>query len=215
MNRKTDNYTMIEILVVLLMVGILAAIGIGALNSVKSGGGVSGTVRMLSSQLALGRSYAVSRNYFVAILLPDATITDEGIYNDKTAGFGSAVDSGRLFRQSRLCYVTVDEGRYKFSRWVGDSSWVKWSKGVLVCASNNYNQVIDIDHVSGKTSAAVIFANSGALTHSSISRIQVFRAQYDVAKNKLIYTTKERKDTGWEISINPFTGRTSYDKKHK
>jgi prepilin-type N-terminal cleavage/methylation domain-containing protein len=214
MSRKTDNYTMIEILVVLMLVGILAALGIGALNSVKSGGGVSGTVRMLSSQLSLGRSYAVSRNYFVAVLLPDDQVTDEGINNDKTTGF-NGTDGNRLFRQSRLCYVNVEDGKYKFSSWIGDSSWVKWSEGVLVCASSNYNQVVDIDHVSGKNSAAVVFANSGALTHSNIPRIQVFRARYDFAKNKLIYTTKERKDTGWEISINPFTGRTSYDKKHE
>lgn len=212
MTKKIDNYTMIEILVVLMMVGILAAIGIGALNGLKSSGGISGTVRTLSSQISLGRSYAVSRNRYVAVLLPDALITADGISNDKTSGFLST----EVFRQSRLCFVTYQEnGSYTFDSWIGDVGWVKWPVGVIVCANSNFSQVINIDGDGAKTSSAIIFANSGALTHSNIVKVQLFRAKFDAEKNKLMYSSKERKDTGWELSINPFTGRTSYEKRHK
>ena len=211
MKKKIDNYTMIEILVVLMMVSILAAIGIGALNGLKAGGGLSNTVRTLSSQISLGRSYAVSKNRYVAVLLPDAKVTADGIYNDITSGFLGT----EVFRQSRLCYVIYKDGKYKSNRWVEDSSWVKWPVGVLVCASSNFSQVINVGGDGAKTSTAIIFSNSGALTHSNIVKIQLFRAKFDAKKNELIYSSKERKDTGWEISINPFTGRTSYEKRHK
>ena len=208
MNKKIDNYTIIEILVVLMMVGILAAIGIGALNGLKAGGGVSSTVRTLNSQISLGRSYAVSKNRYVAVLLPDAKVIADGIYNDKTNGFLAT----EVFRQSRLCFVVYKDGKYKFNRWVDDASWVKWPVGVIVCANANFNQVINIE--GGKTSAAIIFANTGALTHSNIVKIQLFRAKFNAQKNRLIYSSKERKNTGWELSVNPFTGRTSCEKRH-
>jgi prepilin-type N-terminal cleavage/methylation domain-containing protein len=213
MNRTKNYYTMIEILVVLMIIGILLVLGIGALNSLSGSGGLSGTVRALSSQLSLGRSQAVTKNQFVAVLLPDTTVPSDGILNDKTNGFTSPEDSVRLFSQSRLCKVTVDEdGKFWFDNWVEDSGWVKWSKGIIVCASENFSQVLNVDRVIGKNSTAIIFANSGTLTHGNIAKIQVFRAKYDRAKGKLIYSTKERKDSGWAVTINPFTGRTAYDK---
>lgn len=215
MKKKIDNYTMIEILVVMMIIGILMGIGVGALNNMKGASGISGTVRNLGAQLSLGRSQAVGHNRFVAVLLPDAQVTADGITNNTTSGFVSAADRAKLFTQSRLCYVVVDGNVFKFDRWVDDSSWVKWSNGIMVYASENFSQVIKIDNIPGKNSTAVVFAHTGALTHSNIVKIQVFRAIYDSKKAKLIYSTKERKDSGWEVRVNPFTGGTSYAKKHK
>ncbi len=214
MNGKVDNYTLIEILMVLMLIAILSALGIGALNSLNSSGGISGTVRTLSAQISLGRSNAVSKNRFVAVLLPEAQISATGINNDTTNNFVSDLDRAKIFKQSRLCFVVADNDRFKFVKWVDNSRWIKWSKGILVYASDNFSQVTNVDNVTNKTSTAIVFANTGALTHSNIAHVQVFRARYNPKTYKLIYSTKERADSGWEISINPFTGRVSYEKKH-
>ena len=206
---------MIEILMALLLVAVLAAIGIGSLNKIGSSGGISSTVRALSSQISLGRSNAVAKNRFVAVLLPEAKISATGILNETTNEFISTIDRAKIFKQSRLCFVVAENDKFKFVKWVDNSRWVKWSNGVLVYASDNFNEVINIDNTIGKTSTAIVFANTGALTHGNIAHIQLFRARYNATTYKLIYSTTEKANNGWEISINPFTGRASYEKKHK
>ena len=213
-SKKFYRYTLIELMMVLVIVGILLGVGIGALNFTVRSGGMSGTLQNLSSQLSMARSKAVAMNRFVAVLLPDAKLPAAGITNDETSGFDTAEDRARLFTQSRICYVKLDNGKFKFVRWIENNPWVKWRKGVLVCASDNYDQVLDVNSENGKNSTAIVFTNSGTLTHDGITKIQLFRAIYHPDTSRLEYTTKAKIGHGWLVTVNPFTGRVNYGKLH-
>jgi prepilin-type N-terminal cleavage/methylation domain-containing protein len=213
MKKYKNNFTLIELLLVLAVMGILMGVGVSGLSKLRTGAGVTGTVRNLSSQLSLARSYAVSQNRFVALLLPDKNIA--GVPSSKTSGFTSSdEDKLKLFHKSRLCFVSYfSAGIYKFDSWIDDNSWIKWDAGIAVFAETNTVQVININGVSGKKSTAIVFANSGALISDDEPKLKVFRANYNFDKNSFIYSAKgEDEDSGWELTINPFTGRTSYEK---
>lgn len=216
MKRYRNNFTLIELLVVLLIMGILMAVGASGLRSLTGSAGVTGTVRNLSSQLSLARSYAASRNRFIAVLLPDSNITGK-ITTSKTNNFTSNdTDKAKLFQQSRLCFVTyAAAGQYKFDSWVDDSRWTKWDPGIAVFIDQHAVQVTDVNGTGSKNSTAIVFANSGALISDDFPEIQVLRAnfKYKSSGSQLIYSVKgEGVDESWKLTINPFTGGTSYEK---
>jgi prepilin-type N-terminal cleavage/methylation domain-containing protein len=213
MKRYRNNFTLIELLLVIGIMGILLAVGASGLRNLTGGAGVTGTVRNLSSQLSLARSYAASRNRFVAVLLPDANIS--GVPSSKTAGFTSSdTDKAKLFHKSRLCFVSyVSSGVYLFDSWIDDNSWVKWDAGIAVFAHTNNVEVTDVDGTSGKDSTAIVFANSGALISDDEPELRVLRANYNFEKNMFLYSVEgEDVDSSWKLNINPFTGRTSFEK---
>ncbi len=227
MKRYRNNFTLIELLLVIGIMGILLAVGASGLRNLTGGAGVTGTVRNLSSQLSLARSYAASRNRFVAVLLPDATI-GAIIPNNTTAEFNTDADKDKPFHKSRLCFVssTTTLGEYNFDSWIDDNSWIKWDAGIAVFvkdggardASNNkiFAQVIDINGTTApnsQKSTAIIFANSGALISDDEPELQVLRATYKPDDGIFAYSVEgEGVDHSWKVTINPFTGRTSFEK---
>lgn len=206
MKRFRNNYTLIEILVVLGIMAILTAIGTAGIRGLTGSAGVTGAVRNLSSQLSMGRSYAVSHNRYVAVLFPDDKITSD---KDKLKDYP--------FRQSRLCYV---DSSYKFQQWIPESTWQHWPKGVAVCIADNEETVtgVDISVSSGvvtKDLSAVIYKPSGTLVNvgsNSDVEILIFPASGKISTTAWKFT-QENRDAGWTTTINPFTGKASYAKK--
>jgi prepilin-type N-terminal cleavage/methylation domain-containing protein len=215
MRKYRNKFTLIELLLVIGIMAILMAVGATGLRNISGGAGITGTVRNLSSQLSLARSYAASRNRFVAVLLPDGPAVGldnkakDG--NDATSGFTSDADKIKLFHQSRLCFVSyTSPGVYKFDSWIDDNSWVKWDAGIAVFAKDKFVQV---KNISGKDSTAIVFANSGALISDEEPDLRVLRARYNPDKNIFMYSVEgEKEDSSWKLTINPFTGRTSFEK---
>ncbi|MDD3704011.1 MAG: prepilin-type N-terminal cleavage/methylation domain-containing protein, partial [Victivallaceae bacterium] len=70
--KKTkQHYTLVEILVVIALMAILMGIGTASFNAATGKRGLRGGVSMVSSQVNLARSVAVSKNSYIALLLPE------------------------------------------------------------------------------------------------------------------------------------------------
>ena len=224
MHRITRNkFTLIEILVVLLIAGILISISVRGLTALTQGEGMNGAVRTISSKLSLARSYAVVKNRYIAMLMPnDNTLTPSPAFtaNYITDNF-TAVDALKnyFYTQMRLCYVNYDTSdpsnkKYVFDDWIDGEDWYKLPEGA--CAYINANPIkvlnITIDGTSNLNAPAVIFRPSGLPAGSDEVTLKVFMATYNPIANALVYQRKSGAGLGWDITINQFSGRVDYVK---
>jgi len=102
-------FTLIELLVVLSIIVVIMGIG---MVTYRQSTGVDAAARMVSRQLYLARQYAVSRRCYVAVLLPDDSVTGA------SANLYSSSHWGRSLR-----VVTVDGSR-QFANNITGSEWV-------------------------------------------------------------------------------------------
>jgi Tfp pilus assembly protein FimT len=65
------QYTVVELLVVLVIAGLLTGLTVSGLRGALARQGAAGAVRTLSTKISLTQSFAVSKNRYVALLLPD------------------------------------------------------------------------------------------------------------------------------------------------
>ena len=217
------NFTIIEILMVLLITGILLAISIRGLTGIIKGQGASGAVRTISSKLSMARSYAVVKNSYVAMLLPnDNNLTPVWPYteeNNSSVIFTTEAFKNYFYTKMRLCYVKYDTSdpsnkKYVFEDWIDGSEWYELPEGT--CAYINANPIkvlnINIGGVSNFNAPAVIFRPSGLLAGNDEVALKVFLATYNPISSALVYQKKSKAGLGWDITINQFSGRVSYAK---
>ncbi|MDD5697120.1 MAG: hypothetical protein PHH77_00755 [Victivallaceae bacterium] len=216
------QYTIIELLVVLVLAGILMGITVGGIKGVLGRQGATGAVRTLANKISLARSLAVSRNRYVALLLPDDDQLNSDLGGSPIANNTANFDDSYLFTQNRLCYVTKNSttGNYEFDYWVKDYEWqqlpaktVAFIRSESTAPEDSFPaKVIDVDDSSEKTSSAIIFKPSGALIDAKDVIVRVYRAAYLPAnsKTKFYWQGKENKNQGWKIGIKGFTGRAKY-----
>lgn len=218
MHRITRNkFTLIEILMVLLIAGILLAVSIRGLTGLTKGQGAAGAVRTISSKLSLARSYAVVKNRYVAMLMPnDNNLIPAFPY---TQNFTTEVLKEYFYTQMRLCYVKYDTSdlsnkKYVFDDWIDGSEW--YGLPDATCAYIEVNPIkvfnITIDGTSNLNAPAVIFRPSGLPAGNSEVTLKVFMATYNPLANALVYQRKSGAGLGWDITINQFSGRVSYAK---
>ena len=220
-------YTMVEILVVLAIVGILAGIALKGIGGLMGRQGASGAVRNIGTKLSLARSYAVMKNSYVALLLPNNNPDPPGTSFAFTTGFSdadpnksNAIKQNFFYKNSRLCIVTPSVstgGVYTFNSWIDGNEWDELPAGACVYISNKPIQVDGltinfngVDLATVAKSSAVVFNPSGILVGGSNVTIAAFMGRY--VDNKLDYGTKSGDKNAWLITVNPFTGRASYAK---
>ena len=166
MHRITRNkFTLIEVLMVLLIAGILLGVSLAGLSRMLGRQGASGAVRSLSAQLALARSYAVVKNSYVALLLPD----DNGTYSSFIANNLSFY----CYTKSRICLVsnfdsTATPSAAKFAGWIDGNEWQNLPSGVCaqfdtVLPSSAPFQVTGIDGNAALNSTAIVFTTNGTV----------------------------------------------------
>jgi len=68
--RGTGAFTLIEMLTVLVIVGIILAIGIPAFTNLMKSGGLGAAARQVSNTLTLARQYAITRRTNVRVVFP-------------------------------------------------------------------------------------------------------------------------------------------------
>ncbi len=224
--RKTifKNFTIVELLVVLAVAGILLGISLGGLNGILTRQGASGAIRSISSKLALCRSYAAVKNSYVALLLPNDNPNPPGAPSVGTYNTGFTSDRLKqfLYTKSRVCLVTPSDtvaGDYIFYSWIDGNEWDDLPSGTCAYTSVHPVKVTGIVINTGGTdyavtSSAVVFKPNGMLDDNVV--IKAFMAMYiptNPAGKELVYETKSGQSNAWEISINPFTGKASYEKK--
>jgi prepilin-type N-terminal cleavage/methylation domain-containing protein len=214
--RKTifRNYTMVEILVVLAIVGIIMSIAIGGIGGLMGRQGASGAVRNISSELSLVRSYAVMKNSYVAFLLPDD--------NPAFSSFDTSELKWYRFSKARICLVNnydATAGTAKFAGWIDGNDWdilPSGTCGYITAGHIRVTGIIDSAWAGTVNSSAVIFKPNGTVATGTDVTISFFMARYvptNDAGKEFVYGTKSGRSNAWAITVNPFTGRASYEKK--
>jgi Tfp pilus assembly protein FimT len=231
-NNLKYNYTVIELLVVIVIVGILLAASMGGLGMMTKRSGSAGAVRTISSKISMARSYAVVRNRHVAILMPNdnktsatepaAIVIPTGNY---TVNFTNADLRAFYYTKSRICFVVYDQvnSRYNFDSWLEGSDWESLPAGTCGYISSQPQQVWNFQITTeGSTYAnlrapAIIFKPTGMIYGGNEVVISVVMGNYLPDKQVIkIPKTAGRggKLIGWDITINPFTGRSDYVKNN-
>ena len=233
------QYTIIELLVVLGIVGLLTGMTVSGIKGALARQGATGAVRTLANKISLAQSFAVSKNRYVALLIPDFDDIQTDLsgnnysYSVVDKDDGTSYWNGKYlscFRKNRLCYVTKDTSGsptvYRFDRWVDGYEWqtlpaktVAFITSESSVDSSDPSQVIDVPDPTDPaatpanvTSTALIFKPSGALVKASSIVIRIFRAAYvpGNATDHFVWQGTENKDKGWKIYISGFTGRSQF-----
>jgi type II secretory pathway pseudopilin PulG len=211
--RKTifKNYTIVELLMVLAIMGILLAASLKGFPMLFGKQGLVGSVRTLSSKVSMARSYAVTQNRYVALLVPD-----------KTANTSGTDVAKYIYNYSRPCIVNYNtaSSTYDFDSWIDGQEWTQLANGVCAyiepASGYSINKVVNIQEIPFSSpnynSSAIIFQNNGSLLTSNNAAIRVIPAvftpsdaNYTLTVDANIITQKR-----WNIMINPFTGKTKY-----
>jgi len=117
MMQQKRNYTLVELLVVIGIIGILFGIALPAFNRLTQGNKVTAAARNLNTAISQARSLAIMQRQYVALLLPTSA---------------SGLPSSYFFKSYRLCYVTYDGSTYKFSKWTDDGVWRFFPAGAII-----------------------------------------------------------------------------------
>ncbi len=219
-------YTMVEILVVVAIIGILLAASLKSFPMLFGKQGLVGSVRTLSSKVSMARSYAVTQNRNVALLIPDLSKDSGGVLY--TSG---APITPYIYNYSRLCYV---DSNNKFEAWIDGEDWSPLANGVCAYIESpvtqaaalklppppipvsNYTiqKVINILPISmpDNTCSAVVFQSNGTLMNAGNVVIRVNSAFYDKDTGSFSFNVKGGtiQQKRWNIKVNSFTGKVQY-----
>jgi Tfp pilus assembly protein FimT len=226
-NKKkliVHHYTIIELVAVLAIMGILTAVTLAGINGVLARQGATGAIRTLATKISLAQSFAVSKNRYVALLMPDddsVTVTNSFTPNYSISNYTTISDNTYYFTKSRMCYVTKatsgGTSTYTWDSWIEGYQWgVLPSKTVAFITDQGIDstavQVLSVPAPTSGSCTALIFKPSGALVNASQVIIRAFRAAYlpDKSTTNFYWQGKETANKGWKIIINGFTGRSSY-----
>lgn len=225
------QYTIIELLVVLVIAGLLTGMTVSGIKGALARQGAAGAVRTLAGKISLAQSFAVSKNRYVALVIPDYNGVNTTLSRDPVSDKTNATafkGYSSCFKKNRLCYVDPPSGgTYKFDRWVDGYEWQTLPPKTVAFVSvddpldpGTAIQVTDVpdptdphDPPQDVKSTALIFKPSGALVNASSVLIRIYRAAYLAggdSEDVFRWQGTENEDKGWKIYINGFTGRSRF-----
>jgi prepilin-type N-terminal cleavage/methylation domain-containing protein len=68
--RRTNGFTLIEMLVVIVIIGVLVGLAIPAVTNLMKSGGVTAALREVSNTLNLARQYAITHRTYTRVVFP-------------------------------------------------------------------------------------------------------------------------------------------------
>lgn len=235
---KYRPYTMVEILLVLGISLLLVGLGTSAISAMTGKRGLNGAAMIVSSQVNLARSVAVSQNRYVALLIPEP-------FSGKTS---SSIPFRPFFcNRMRLCFVKPDSanpGQFVFSAWIDGYDWIQLP--TKTCAHPVFQQdygtlsgsrpTYNVDLISNvpifssgtENCTGIVFAPTGRLANYNDVMIQAYTALPNAdsngkpdmrdlgikfsddiqGTNSTTLTGKKLPYRRWCISVNKLTGRT-------
>jgi prepilin-type N-terminal cleavage/methylation domain-containing protein len=229
---KYRVFTLVELLMVILVIGVLMGIGLPAFNRMMTGQGVNGGARQVGGMIKMTRAYAVGNSKYAAVIFP----TNDSIFT------GVDIPLKYYFTSYRPCEVTYDGSTCKFVRWIPATKWNFVPTGTVIDFYDDTSgdhitvkngkavEEVDFSDIEGVASgandvdvpatAAIVFKPSGNSNFSSSEiKIKVQEGQYSgstvILKN--VNTTPGDTDEREEafnnigIEVNPYTGRISYN----
>ena len=113
------HYTIVELLVVLVIAGLLTGMTVSGIKGALARQGATAAVRTLANKISLAQSFAVSKNRYVALLVPDydqvVIDPDEGydISDKTTKDVNNALDLWNNFSScfTKKPFVLCKQGR--------------------------------------------------------------------------------------------------------
>lgn len=205
-----NQFTLVEVIIVLGIMALLLSITMPAFTSMIKGAGVEGGVRNLSQTLKLARTYAVSNNSYVAVLMPMVNNTP----TQAASGLGDSLYNNAY----RVCTVNkLGPNSYSFKRWVAGEMWEYLPTGTCLLDIDGVVLVGKVDYsdiggnpitteASGFYTAGIVFTSSGKATRGASLKI----GEGAVQGEELIVTNPDAKAYK-SISVGEFTGRVSID----
>ena len=195
---KTRRYTIVEILVVIGLMAILMGIASAGISAITAKRGINGGVSIVSSQINLARSIAVSKTRYVALLIPSPP------YSGNMPALDTKLKPLSCTHM-RLCYVRRSSDvqgaghsdecveDFVFDEWIEDYGWTKLPTKVCVNLidgeddasiespdkpSYHAEDIGKVEIEAGEVNCAgIIFSPSGRLTGSLFpAMIQVYPA---------------------------------------
>jgi len=220
---------MVELLVVVSIVGILLAAALSSFPGLFGKQGLVGSVRALSAKVSMAKSYAVTQNRHVALLLPDKALQPD---STPITSFTDTYLKPYIYCYTRLCYVDANN---KFESWIEGEEWTQFANGT--CAyieapnvqaaplppppsptsfSYTVQQITDIPPTPATTPvftcSALVFQSNGTLQNAGDVVIRVNPALYNKETQVLTFNIKGGtiQQKRWNIVIAPFTGKVQY-----
>jgi prepilin-type N-terminal cleavage/methylation domain-containing protein len=212
------GFTLVELLVVIVIMGILMSIGLPVFNQMMYAQGVNGAARQTGGIIKMSQAYAIGNNRHVAVIFPG---------NEASV---SSLDDKYKFKSYRPCIVRYDSSASTctFVEWVPGTQWRFLPQGTLILYDSTPLSLtssakatvkngkainsVDFSDIGGSSSVnvdntmAFVFKPSGS--SFGFSDVETILCQGSYANG---VQTRTNVDNKMEITVNPYTGRMSYD----
>lgn len=232
---KKNYYTVVELLVVIVIMSIVAAIAFPGINRLINGNKVERAAKQLSAAIAKARSEAVVTNRKVALLFPVKHDSNNNVRNQYINSSYGIVILQRKFNDSDAWVADTEKNKeFKWERLPGNV-FMSVTSGDFSSGSNFFSQGSIAEKIpqdftitgterrwnrifknlSTKTVKMLIFNPDGTIDNSS--NLNFFFAEGIMASNGNIKDKEKassdisgRPDDAIGFKLNRFTGRVKY-----
>ena len=200
------TFTLVELLVVTVIIGIIVGATVPAFSRLMTGNAVSYGLRMTTSQLNMARTEACARRRYVAVVFP-------------ADGFSATTSNIGYCSAFRSCYVTKNgDDNFKFEKWVPGTKWEYLPKGAYFSDLTKSETELDtilplkitgVDDEDGllasgtHTIRAVIFSDSGRPAEKKTYKVKVSEG---VVTDNHTVTRNNNTDNWLTAKVNLYTG---------
>lgn len=129
LSRKKSSFTLMELLVVMLLMGIMIGVATPSFTSIARGRVLSLAAMEISGQISIARSHALQNHTQVALIFP--TMSELQRIKGK-----NEVDKTYLTRYYNACcraaIVHQSGGKLQFVMWLPDSEWILLPEGTAI-----------------------------------------------------------------------------------